>query len=149
MPDRRLAHAAGILACAWDNQLAAQGFQWGRGPLVAWSHPATSEWQFHFGPGQRSTGRYARVQIAPKEEQELQALRSYKGPIDALKPPEQLLHMLASVPRALAKIQVLIERATFSVRPSCRHAFKARGLQLHSLPAALHCCQGSATGCTG
>ena len=78
------------------------------------------------------------MQIAPKEEQELQALRLYKGPTDALKPPEQLLHMLASVPRALAKIQVLIERSTFSVRPSPGPACEAQGLQPQSLPAAQH-----------
>ena len=55
------------------------------------------------------------AQIAPKEEQELQALRSYRGPTEALKPPEQLLHMLASVPRALGKMQVLLERSMFTV----------------------------------
>ena len=60
-------------------------------------------------------GGVSRVQIAPKEEQELQQLRGYKGPRDALKPPEQLLHMLANVPRASEKMRLVIARANFKV----------------------------------
>ena len=64
------------------------------------------------------------MQIAPKEEQELQALRKYKGPRGALKPPEQLLHMLAGVPRVVQKMEVLVVRQNYKVCPThARSAF--------------------------
>lgn len=54
------------------------------------------------------------VQMAPKEE-EVKALQAYDGPASELSPPEQFLLIMASVPRLIDKINILILIQQFEV----------------------------------
>ena len=60
------------------------------------------------------------LQIAPKEE-ELKMFQTYRGSLEELSPPERFLAGMATVPRLVTKINLLILLQQFDVGISVRY----------------------------
>lgn len=71
------------------------------------------------------------VQIAPKED-EVKALAKYAGALGTLSPPEAFLATMASVPRLMDKINLLILVQQFEVPARSRQGLRWALLQLHA-----------------
>ena len=60
------------------------------------------------------------VQIAPKED-ELKLFQTWRGSLEELSPPERFLSSMATVPRLVTKINLLILVQQFDVRFPAMH----------------------------
>ena len=88
------------------------------------------------------------AQMAPKDD-EVKALQAFEGNSTELSPPEQFLLSMASVPRLVSKINILILIHQFEVRCQCLVIRNSGSTSLghdpdsHTVQAIVHSAEGS------